>query len=136
MTTTRAGFLRGLFSLGADLVGGAAGVTPVTPVTADTADTAESGGHPAAAAPPVPFHGGAPLCGPGGDFTPELLRLEAERMGLPADADPGDLLHHLHRAMLDMAPPGVRDSGVTEETGADAPGVTAAPDATDTGHPH
>ncbi|MEG6506273.1 hypothetical protein [Nitratidesulfovibrio sp. 1201_IL3209] len=132
MTTTRAGFLRGLFSLGADLVGGAAGVAADTP---DPADTAESGGHPAAAAPPVPFHGGAPLCGPGGDFTPELLRLEAERMGLPADADPGDLLHHLHRAMLDMAPPGVRASGVTEETGEAAPGIPAAPDATDAGHP-
>ncbi len=133
MTTTRAGFLRGLFSLGADLVGGAAGVT---------AAAAESGGHPAAAAPPAPFSGGAPLCGPGGDFTPELLRLEAERMGLPADADPGDLLHHLHRAMLDMAPPGVRASGATEETGEAAPGITAAPDTTDTtdatdaGHPH
>ncbi|MDR3043703.1 MAG: hypothetical protein LBU75_05500 [Desulfovibrio sp.] len=112
--TTRARFLRGLFSLGADLAGSAAGIRPAVPCPPGLRPPdAEGAGDASSPAAPVTepamwFSGGAPLCGPGGDFTPELLRLEAERLGLPADADAEDLLHRLHRAMLDMAPPGAR----------------------------
>lgn len=126
--TTRARFLRGLFSLGADLAGSAAGLCPSLPCSPDARSAGET--RPTAtpvAGPAALFSGGVPLCGPGGDFTPELLRLEAERMGLPADAGTEDLLHRLHRAMLDMAPPGVRDSAVSD---------TATPDSvnSDTGN--
>ncbi|WP_353116153.1 hypothetical protein [Nitratidesulfovibrio sp.] len=118
--TTRARFLRGLFSLGADLAGSAAGLRPSPPCPPDAGNAGETPSTATAEAEPAAlFSGGVPLCGPGGDFTPELLRLEAERMGLPADAGTEDLLNRLHRAMLDMAPPGVRDTEAPD---------TAAPD--------
>lgn len=138
--TTRARFLRGLFSLGADLAGSAAGIRPAVPCPSDLcppdadgvgdANAKDAGSAVAPVTEPaMRFSGGAPLCGPGGDFTPELLRLEAERLGLSADADAADLLHRLHRAMLDMAPPSARDP---EATGAAMPDSgnagTAGPD--------
>lgn len=71
-----------------------------------------------------------PLCGPGGDFTPELLRLEAERMGLPADADGNDVLRRLHQTMLDMAPPRTPETDETAAHGASAPTLSAQPAST------
>lgn len=128
--TTRARFLRGLFALGADMAGCAAGLHPVVPCPAGHCTPgAEGAGNTSVpsttgTASTMGLFGSAPLCGPGGDFTPELLRLEAERLDLPADANAEDLLHHLHQAMLDMAPPGARDSEVS---------LTATPDSGNAG---
>lgn len=132
MTTTRAGFLRGLFALGANLVGNGVDIAAAAAESA----LAPNGTPPADAAhatPPPPFLTPMPLCGPGGDFTPELLRLEAERMGLPADADGNDVLRRLHQAMLDMAPPRPPEAdesavcGATAQTPSPHPASTSNP---------
>lgn len=128
MTTTRAGFLRGLFALGANLVGGGASIA----AAAESMANANGMGSTDAACPAhpahqVPFPTPMPLCGPGGDFTPELLRLEAERMGLPADADGNDVLRRLHQAMLDMAPPRTPEADGTAACDPSAPTLSPQP---------
>ncbi len=126
MTTTRAGFLRGLFALGANLVGNGVDVAAAAAESA----LAPNGSPPADAAHAPPFLTPMPLCGPGGDFTPELLRLEAERLGLPADANGNDVLRRLHQAMLDMAPPRTPEADETAARGASAPTLSAQPAST------